>query len=104
MASLQNQTINAIQSVAFLLEEMEDMQISTTVKDTINTQISELSTNMKMLIEDAKEKITKHIKASKDQLRKIVTPPTTTLTLPTQPSQTTITYASAVTTSEYIQL
>lgn len=47
--------INAMQSVAFLLDELEETQINSTVKEAIDTQISELTSDMKILIEDKRK-------------------------------------------------
>ena len=109
MASIQKPMINAIQSVAFLLDKLEETQINTTVKEAIDHQTNELASNMKLLIEDIKEKLTNHIKTTKDHISKIITmtitpltqqqpssTPTPTTTATTTTSTTTTTYASAL--------
>ena len=63
MAGLQKPVINAIQSVAFLLDEIEDTQISTSVKEALDSQIIEFTSDIKLLIENAKDKINKHLKS-----------------------------------------
>jgi hypothetical protein len=62
MAGVYKPAINAIRSVAFLLGEMEEMQINGIFKDAFDTQIRELTSDMAMLIEDAKEKLNTHFK------------------------------------------
>ena len=62
MSGLQKPVINTIRSVAFLLDELEDTQINLMVKEVFDSQIMEFTSDMKILIEDAKEKIDTHIK------------------------------------------
>ena len=57
MSSLQKPVINAICSVAFLLDKIKDTQINTAVKKALDGQIMEFTLDIKLLIEDAKEKI-----------------------------------------------
>ena len=57
MAGVSKPVLNAIRSVAYLLEELEDTHINSTVIEAFDSQITEFSSDMKMLIEDAKEKI-----------------------------------------------
>jgi len=71
MAGLQKPVINAIRSVAFLLDELEETQINLTVKEAFDSQITEFTSDMKLLVEDAKEKIDAHIKASEERLAKV---------------------------------
>jgi hypothetical protein len=68
MAGLQKQAVNAIRATAFLLEEMEEDAINLVVKEAFDSQISELTLDMKTLIEDAKSKIDEHIKTTLDKL------------------------------------
>ena len=72
MAGIQKPVLNAIRSVAFLLEELEESQINLTVKEAFDSQTTEFTSDMKMLIEDAKDKINIHLKESEDRLLKIV--------------------------------
>lgn len=60
--------LNAIGSVALLLEEMEETQISHFVIEAFDSQITEYTTDMKMLIEDAKDKLDQHFKATEGRL------------------------------------
>lgn len=62
MSGISKPATNAIRSVAFLLEEMEEVTVNETIRDAFESQISEFTSDMKMLIEDAKEKIDNHIK------------------------------------------
>ena len=66
MAGLQKPAINAIRSVAFLLDEMEEMCINETVKEAFDSQITEFTSDMKLLVEEEKEKINEHLKATED--------------------------------------
>ena len=66
MAGLQKPVINAIHLVAFLLDEIEDTQISTSVKEALDSQIMEFTSDIKLLIEDAKDKINEHLKLAED--------------------------------------
>ena len=67
LAGLQKPAINAIQSVAFLLDELEDSKINKSVKKALNSQMNKFASDMRRLIEDAKEQIDNHLKP-KNQL------------------------------------
>ena len=73
MAGIQKPVLNAIRSVAFLLEEIEETQISTTVKEALDNQIMEFASDIKLLIEDAKDKISHHLKTTEDHTAKEAT-------------------------------
>ena len=90
MAGLQKQAINAIRSVAFLLEEMEATQINETLREALDSQLTELSSDMKMLIGDAKEKIDEHVKAAEERLSAVVA------ALPAHSKQPATSYASVL--------
>jgi hypothetical protein len=92
MAGLQKMAINAIRSVAFLLEEMEDTQINEVLRSALDSHMTELTSDMKMLVEDAKEKIDAHVKASEERLSNIPAP------MPTQNNQ------QAFTTGTYVSI
>jgi len=77
MAGLQKPVINAIRSVAFLLDEMEVSQINLTVKEAFDSQITEFTSDMHTLIEDAKEKIDSHIRIAEERLAQLPTPQAT---------------------------
>ena len=49
MASVPKPVLNAIRAIAFMLEEMEEMQINTTVKEALDSQITEFTSDMKIL-------------------------------------------------------
>jgi hypothetical protein len=68
LAGLAKPVINAIRAVAFLLDELEETQINTTVKRALDSQITEFTSDMQLLIQDAKEKIDIHIKAAEERL------------------------------------
>jgi len=50
---------DAICALAYLVDELEETTINEVVRDTCNSQLSD----MKLLIEDAKEKIDKHVQS-----------------------------------------
>jgi hypothetical protein len=72
MSGIQKPVLNAIRSVAFLLEELEETQINLTVKEAFDSQTTEFTSDMKMLIEDAKDKINIHLKETEDRLTQMV--------------------------------
>ena len=88
MAGVQKPVINAIRSVAFLLDEMEDTHINETLREALDSQMTEFTSDMKLLIEDAREKINEHIKDAEDHSTNTTTTPTS------QPGQHAPTYAS----------
>jgi hypothetical protein len=93
MAGVTKTTVNAIRAVALLLEEMEDTQINTSVKEAFDSQITEFTSDMKMLIEDAKGKLEEHFKATEERLTQVIN------AAPVQSKQAhTATYASMLTT------
>src|SRR5271168_5582719 len=75
LAGVPKQAVNAIRSVAFLLGELEDSQINITVRDALDSQMTEFTSDFKMLIEDAKERIDEHAKASEKRLASLAPPP-----------------------------
>ena len=64
LAGLPKQAINTIRSAAFLLEELEENAINETVKDAFDSQITEFTLDMKMLIDDVNTKIDEHLKTA----------------------------------------
>jgi hypothetical protein len=71
MAGVARPVLNAIRSVAYLLEEIEDSHINSIVKEAFNSQIKEFTSDMKLLIEDAKEKIGGHLKEAEGRFTQI---------------------------------
>ena len=57
LPGLQKQAINAIRAVAFLLEELEESAINETIRDAFDSQITEFTSDMKILLEDVNEKM-----------------------------------------------
>jgi hypothetical protein len=90
MAGIPKQAINAIRSVAFLLDEMENTQIHEFLRTALDAQMTEFTSDMKLLVEDAKEKISDSIKVAEKRINMVPAP---TLTQ-TQPRNVTNTYAS----------
>ena len=93
LAGVQKPVINAIRAVAFLLEELEDTHINEVVRDALNVQMDEFTSDMKEMIEHAKSKIDEHIKESVERLKTSVQPQPQA---PAQYSQATSTYASVL--------
>ena len=71
MKGVAKPAMNAIRAVAFLLGEMEETQINTILKEAFDTQIKELTSDMAMLIEDAKEKLNSHFKETEGRLTQL---------------------------------
>jgi hypothetical protein len=90
MAGVPKQTINVIRAVTFLLGEIEDTQINTLLREALDSQMTEFTSNFKILIEDMKEKIDEHTKATEAHLVKIAP------TAPTAGRPTTTSYASVL--------
>ena len=81
ISSLPNATkpvINAICAVALLLEEMEDIQIYTVVKEAVDIQINEVTTDIQKLIKDATDKLNDQFKQVKAKIASLK-PPTQTM-------------------------
>jgi len=92
MAGVSKPVKNAIRSVAFLLGEMEETQINGILREAFNNQITELTSDMASLIENAKDKLNKHFKDTEDRLSQVIDKAAA------QPRQTQpATYASAIT-------
>jgi hypothetical protein len=91
MTGVPKLAINAIRAVAFLLEEIEETNINTIVKEAFDSQITEFTSDMKLLIEDAKEKIDGHLKETEGRFAQI-TENTASQVKQAQPN----TYASAL--------
>jgi hypothetical protein len=70
MGGLPKQTVNAIRSTAYLLEELEEQTIHETIRVAFDSQITEFTADMKLLVEDANEKISRHMTESTEQIAK----------------------------------
>src|SRR5271168_4534848 len=90
MAGVPKQMINAIRAVAFLLGELEDTQINTSLREALDSQMTEFTSNFKILIEDAKEKINEHANVTEAHLVKLAS------TVPTAGRPTATTYTSVL--------
>ena len=91
MKGMNKQTSNTIRAISFLIEEMEETVINTTVRNVVITQLNELILDVRSLITDAKEKIDEHLQK---------TPTTThTATTPPQPPYGTRLYVEALVTT-----
>jgi hypothetical protein len=66
------QATNAIRAVAFLLGEMEETQINEILKEAFNAQITELTSDMATLVEDAKEKLNDHVKETEERITQLI--------------------------------
>lgn len=90
MRGIPKPVIDAIRSVAFLLGELEETQINLTVKEALDLQINEFASDIKVLVEDAKEKIDSHIKNSEERLTQLSN------SVPSHTKPPTNSYASAL--------
>jgi len=91
MSGVAKPVINAIRAVAFLLGDMEGTQINGILKEAFDVQITELTSDMATLIEDAKGKIDEHFKETEGRLAQLIDK------VATQPRQTQPgTYASII--------
>ena len=64
--------LNAIRAVALLLEEMEETQINGFVKEAFDSQITEYTSDMKSLIEDARDRLDQHFKTTEGRLTQLI--------------------------------
>jgi hypothetical protein len=97
MGGVPKQVANAIRSTAFLLEELEELTIHETIRLAFDSQITEFTLDMKLLVEDTNGKIDQHIKASMEQVAKAtaaIQQTSNNLTQAAQPNAAT--YASAL--------
>ena len=83
--------VSAVRAVALLLDEMEETQIHTAVKEAVDIQINEATIDTQKLIEDASHKVGDLIKQIEDKIALIPPAPQAT-----QISPPTHTYASAL--------
>ena len=67
LAGLSKKVVNAMRSTALLLEEVEEEAINETVKNTFDSQITEFTSDMKMLVEDARSKIDSQLKEAMEK-------------------------------------
>jgi hypothetical protein len=72
MAGVTKPVVNAIRSIAFLLGEMEETQINGILREAFNNQITELTSDMATLIENAKEKMNTHFKDTEGRLTQLM--------------------------------
>ena len=56
--------ISAVRSIAFLHKELEDTHLNQTLKDALDVQINEVTSDIKILIDDAREQIITQSKQS----------------------------------------
>jgi hypothetical protein len=66
LPGLQKPAINAIRSIAFLLDEMENLQVNETIREALDSQMTEFTSDMKLLIEDTREKLEEHVKKAEE--------------------------------------
>ena len=105
MAGLPKQAVNAVRASAFLLEEIEELAINETIRTAFDSQITEFTSDMKLLIEDANIKIDQHLKEAVEQATQALklahmppaqSPPTAQTTRTTNSTHTANPYASAL--------
>ena len=88
----QKPIINTIRAVAFMLEELEDLQINQTLKDAFDSQINELTSDMQSLLVNDRRKT----KWSLQKAASIVASNISSALAPTQLNTPTNTYALAL--------
>jgi len=54
---------SAVRAVAFLIGELEETAVNEIVRDAVTTQLNELTADVKLLVNDVKEKIDDHMKS-----------------------------------------
>jgi hypothetical protein len=91
MAGVAKPVVNAIRAIAFLLGEMEGTQINDILKEAFDIQITELTSDMVTLIEDAKSKLNEHFKETEGRVAQLIDK---VVTQPRQTQQNT--YAAAI--------
>jgi hypothetical protein len=89
MSGMPKQVINAIRATAFLLEEVEEEATNEIVRKAFDSQITEFTSDMKLLVEDVNTKIDTHLKEATTRWNETIkamapplppTPPTVTST------------------------
>jgi hypothetical protein len=89
MAGMPKQVLNAIRAMAFLLEEVEEEATNEIVRKVFDSQITEFTSDMKLLVEDVNTKIDTHLKEATIRWNETIkamapslppTPPTVTST------------------------
>jgi hypothetical protein len=90
LAGVSKQAVNAIRSVAFLLEEMEDSQINNSLREALDSQMTEFTSDFKLLVKDATERISEYAKAMEERMAAMPAP------LSVQPGPPTGSYVAAL--------
>jgi hypothetical protein len=70
LAGVPKQAVNAIRAAAFLLEEIEELAINETVRDAFDSQITEFTSDMRLLVDDVNTKIDSHLQMALEQIAK----------------------------------
>ena len=98
MQGVPKQTVNAIRATAFLLEEIEEQAINETIRSAFESQITEFTSDMKMLADDVRTKIDEHQKEALTQLTQATAKATASILVAPRAAQASQanTYASAL--------
>jgi hypothetical protein len=67
MKGIPKQALNAVRATAFLLERVEEEAINEKVRSAFESQITEFTSDMKLLVEDVNTKIDTHLKEAMEQ-------------------------------------
>lgn len=67
LAGIPKHAVNAIRSAAFLLEDLQEIAINETIRSAFDSQITEFTSDMKLLVEDVNIKIDERIKEAIEQ-------------------------------------
>src|ERR1700678_3165160 len=89
LAGMSKQAVNAIRSVAFLLEGMEGSQINNSLREALDSQMTEFTLYFKLLVKDVTERISEYAKATEEWMAAMPAPPSV------QPGPPTGSYVSA---------
>ena len=97
MAGMPKQAINAVRATAFLLEELEENATNETVKNAFDSQTTEFTSDMKILVEYAKTKIDILLQEAIDKIKQtFITEQTLHAAYNRVPAKATATYASTL--------
>lgn len=96
LAGLPKQALNAIRATAFMLEELEEEATNEIVRSAFDSQITEFTADMQLLVEDVNTKIDDHLKDALTQWKQALTEPMAhPSTEQSRPSQTATTTTHA---------
>jgi hypothetical protein len=97
MAGMPKLAINAVRATALLLEEMEENATNETVKNAFDSQITEFTSDMKLLVDDIRTKIDTHLQEALEKIQQTnIAAQAAQITGNRTPTVATATYASTL--------